>query len=78
MTSGTIRLGPATLYRVIKHMVVDGWIAEVERGDVAGSRRRCYRLTPWGKRIAQAEAQRLATLVRVVESRNLLGAPEPA
>src|ERR1700727_3803531 len=58
-TDGSVRLGPGTLYRLIKQMVVDGWIGEVDRLDSDDPRRRYYRLTPWGRRIARAEAARL-------------------
>lgn len=73
-TGGTVRLGPATLYRIIKQMTVDGWIFEVDRVDPEDTRRRYYRLTPWGKRIAQAEAARLADVVQLAQSRKLLPA----
>jgi DNA-binding PadR family transcriptional regulator len=73
-TGGAVRLGPATLYRTIKQLVVDGWIAEVahdaEHGD--DERRRYYRLTPHGRRIAEAEARRLEDLVKIARSRQLL------
>lgn len=72
-TSGTIRLTPGTLYPIIRQMLDDGWIAEIE--DPEGDpRRRCYRLTPRGRRVAQAEAARLADLVRMARSCNLLPA----
>jgi DNA-binding PadR family transcriptional regulator len=71
-TDGTVTLGPGTLYRLIKQMTVDGWITEVDRVDPVDPRRRYYRLTAWGKSIAQAEAGRLADLVRLARSRRLL------
>jgi DNA-binding PadR family transcriptional regulator len=54
-------------------MLADGWIAEAAGGD-ADPRRKYYRLTPWGRRIAQAEAERLDDLLRVARSRRLLAA----
>jgi DNA-binding MarR family transcriptional regulator len=36
-------------------------------------RRRYYRLTERGQRVAQAEAERLAALVRVAQARRLIG-----
>ena len=71
-TSGQISLGPGTLYRQLKQMAVDGWIVETERSDDDAMRRRYYRLTPWGRKIAQAEAERLQHLVQVARSRRLL------
>ncbi len=74
-TGGTVKLGPGTLYRVIKQMLADGWIAEAHAGNGDDDeRRRNYRLTPWGRRIAEAEARRLADLVLVARSRRLLPA----
>ena len=72
-TRGAIKLGPGTLYRVIKQLVVDGWIVETERDD-DDTRRRTYALTPWGRTIAKAEAARLADLLRLAERRKLLPA----
>jgi len=73
-TSGSVKLGPGTLYRLIRQMVVDGWIVEVDRVDSDDPRRRYYRLTPWGRRIARAEAARLADAVRTAMERRLLPA----
>ena len=65
-TGGTTRLGPGTLYRSIKQMLSRGWIEEVhERADPAlgDDRRRHYRLTGFGRRVAAAEVERLEELV---------------
>jgi DNA-binding PadR family transcriptional regulator len=69
-TNGATRLRPGSLYRLLKQMVTDGWIVETESDD----RRRYYRLTPWGRKIAQAEAQRLHDLVRRAQAAQLLPA----
>jgi DNA-binding PadR family transcriptional regulator len=79
-TGGQVRLGPGTLYRSIKQMLVARLIEETgERPDPAldDERRRYYRLTGFGARVAQAEAQRLARLVRLAQERRLFGAGEP-
>ena len=73
-TEGAIKLGPGTLYRVIKQMLTDGWIEEIDASD---ERRRTYRLTRWGTRIATAEATRLDELVRLARRRRLLPALAP-
>ncbi|HUA09433.1 MAG TPA: PadR family transcriptional regulator [Candidatus Acidoferrales bacterium] len=73
-TNGAVRLGPGTLYRLIKQMVTDGWIVEIDRVDSEDPRRRYYRMTPWGRRIATAEAERLADAVRTARERRLLSA----
>ena len=75
ITEGRMKLGPGTLYRSIQRMLVDELIEEV--AGVGGAipvdeRRRYYRLTRFGKQVAQAEARRLARLVEVADSRGLL------
>lgn len=69
------RMGPGTLYGTIKRMLEDGLIEESAlRPDLAldDQRRRYYRLTPYGRVAAQAEAERLAQLVRVARHKRLL------
>lgn len=75
LTDGAVQLGPGTLYTSIKRMVGDGLIEESDnRPDPAldDQRRRYYRLTDFGQRVAAAEAQRLAQLVDVARARRLL------
>lgn len=74
-TDGTLRIGPGTLYRSIKQMLEARMIEEAEeRPDptLDDERRRYYRLTPFGLRVAEAEAARLARLVEVARARQLL------
>ena len=80
-TGGKLRLGPGTLYGSIKRMLEEELIVEsAERPDPAldDERRRYYRLTEVGRRVAEAEAQRLAQLVRVARAKDLLSQPRPA
>ena len=49
------------MYPIIRQMLVDGWITELPEDDVH-SRRRRYRLSARGSRIARAEAERLYDL----------------
>jgi len=74
-TEGRTRLGPGTLYGAIKRMLGNGLIEEAEeRPDpqLDDQRRRYYRLTDAGRRLAVAEAQRLAELVRTARDKQLL------
>jgi DNA-binding PadR family transcriptional regulator len=74
-TEGRLRLGPGTLYGAIKRMVASGLIEESdERPDPESDdeRRRYYRLTEFGRRVASAEAARLEKLVRSAQARRLL------
>jgi DNA-binding PadR family transcriptional regulator len=80
LTDGQIRLGPGTLYGSIKRLLAGGLIEESdERPDpeLDDERRRYYRLTDFGQRIASAEAERLFLLVRQARLKKLLGVPEP-
>jgi DNA-binding PadR family transcriptional regulator len=65
-TDGKVRLSPSTLYSAIRRMLEDGLIEELdERPDPAhdDERRRYYRITAHGKKIAMAEARRLERLL---------------
>jgi len=77
-TEGKVRMGPGTLYGSIKRMQAEGLIKESGmRPDPSldDERRRYYRLTDFGLRVTQAEAQRLAQLVSVARSKRLLLEP---
>ena len=72
-TSGTVALGPGTLYRSLKEMARDGLIGEV--GAPTGSedlRRRFYRISGRGREVVQAEAERLARIVEVARENHVL------
>jgi DNA-binding PadR family transcriptional regulator len=74
-TAGTMRLGPGTLYGSIQRMLNDGLIAEVHDRAFSShgeERRRYYRLTGFGQRVLQAEAQRLEDLVRMAHNKRVL------
>jgi len=65
-TNGALKLSPGTLYGSIRRMLDEGLIVELsdrERPDEDDKRRRYYRITPFGRAVAQAEAARLATLL---------------
>jgi DNA-binding PadR family transcriptional regulator len=71
-TGGTLQLGPGTLYGCLKRMLAAGLVEESEeRPDPAldDERRRYYRMTPLGKRMVRAEAQRLAGAVTIAMTR---------
>ena len=74
-TEGKMRIGPTTLYRSIKHMLLDGLIVEAdERPDptLDDERRRYYKLTGFGQQVALAETRRLEQALSVARSRPLL------
>ncbi len=74
-TNGRIRLGPGTLYSSIQALVEEGLIEEVDRrpeSNNGAERRRYYRLTSSGRKIARSEAERLADLLRVARAKKIL------
>jgi DNA-binding PadR family transcriptional regulator len=74
-TDGQVVLGPGTLYGLIKRLLADGLIDESgERPDPEfdDERRRYYRLTDFGLRVASAEAERLERLVQEARAKQLL------
>ena len=69
-TNGSVRLSTGTLYGIIKRLLADGLIRE----SVAGSddRRRTYKLTVFGRKVAHAEAERLRDLVAAAQAKKIL------
>jgi DNA-binding PadR family transcriptional regulator len=62
------RIEPANLYRALRSMKREGLIAESTRRpdpEIDDSRRRYFRITEKGARVARAEAERLSKLVRI-------------
>jgi DNA-binding PadR family transcriptional regulator len=60
-TDGEVVLSTGTLYGIVKRLLADGLIREV--ASLSDERRTAYRLTPFGRKVALAEADRLRTLV---------------
>ena len=75
-TSGRIKLGPGTLYGMLKQLEYDDLIAESrERPDVDDDpRRKYYRLTPGGLEAVRGEAEQMRVLVTIAEGKNVLEA----
>lgn len=74
-TEGKMKLGPGTLYGAIKRLLADGLIEETEERpdpEMDDERRRYYRLTDFGFRVAAAEAERLSKLVKTARLKKLL------
>jgi DNA-binding PadR family transcriptional regulator len=74
-TGGRMRLGPGTLYASIQALLEGGLIEELEETeDPAGKqeRRRSYRLTAAGRKVARSEAEKMADIVRVARARKIL------
>ena len=69
-TSGRVQLGTGTLYGIIKRLLADGMIRDSALGST--ERRRAYRLTAFGRRVALAEAERLRELVGAARTKKLI------
>jgi DNA-binding PadR family transcriptional regulator len=73
-TNGRMRLGPGTLYSSIQALLEEGMIEEIDgaaRSDGSDERRRYYRLTSSGRKLARSEAERLADLLRVARVKKI-------
>jgi DNA-binding PadR family transcriptional regulator len=74
ITGGVITLGPATLYRSLQRLRVDGLIEELDGGhpteappDRRAERRRSYRITDAGRSATTTETRRLVAMVSAAE-----------
>ena len=74
-TGGRVKLGPGTLYGTLSRMLDSGLVQECVGPacqEPAAERRRYYRITPFGRQVARAEAHRLSELVRAAQAKALL------
>jgi len=72
-TGGKVRLWPATLYGSLKRLIDEELIAESEERpapELDDARRRYYRLTGFGRRVLDAESERLEELVRILHQKH--------
>ena len=70
-TEGAIKLGAGTLYRSVQRMLEQGLISEVSARpapEMDDERRRYYRITPFGRTVAKAEARRLAQMLKLARA----------
>ena len=68
-THGKVRLWPATLYGSIKRLIEANLIEESDERpapELDDQRRRYYRMTTLGRRVLDAECERLQDLVRTI------------
>ena len=80
-TGGRRRLAPGTLYRSLRQMQENGLLEESEErpdADLDDERRRYYRLTDLGRKVAVAEVERLEGLVRAARSKGLVPSARPS
>ena len=73
-TGGKVQLSAGTLYSSIRRMLEQGLIEELAESPDPSStdeRRRYYRLTRFGKRVAAAEVERLSALLQQARAAGL-------
>jgi DNA-binding PadR family transcriptional regulator len=73
-TAGSIRLGPGTLYSSIQSLLEEKLIEEAdlrEDAKLGQERRRYYKLTSAGRKLACSEAERLAGLLRLARAKRI-------
>ena len=74
-TSGSVLLGPGTLYRCLKDLAADGFIERVSPPESDNPHRKYYGLTSKGKGELSAAATELRRVTKIAETR--LGALSP-
>ncbi|MEO6237058.1 MAG: PadR family transcriptional regulator [Vicinamibacterales bacterium] len=70
-TGGELKLGAGTLYRSIQRMLEQGLLIEVSSRpapEFDDERRRYYRITPFGRAVAKAEARRLTQMLKLARA----------
>ncbi len=74
-TRGQIKMGPGTMYGSIKRMLAAGLIEETEERpdpELDDERRRYYRLTAVGRKVAVAETERLSQVLKIARQKHIM------
>ncbi len=73
-TSGSVKLGPGSLYWAIKRLVDAGYLEEVvaDRAERSPQRRRYYGITRNGRTVLEREVKVLADILGYAESQQLI------
>ena len=77
-SGGRVRLGPGTLYGALRRLLELGYVVESGRRPdplLDDERRRYYRLTPLGRKVAAAEIERLEAIVEMARDKKLVPRP---
>ncbi len=69
LSHGRVRLSTGTLYGALKRMLEQGWIERIDEdgGKENGRIRKSYQLTDIGRRILEAERERLGALMAAAQ-----------
>jgi len=79
-TSGAVRLSTGTLYQIIKRLLLEGAIEECRNRppmEDDDQRRRYYRLSAIGRKVAVSEAERMERLIATAREKHLLKRLKP-
>src|ERR1700733_5496441 len=68
LSNRRIRMSTGTLYGALRRMLEDGWIEHFQEPD-APRGRQAYRLTALGRKVLNAEVDRVKLLARLASSR---------
>ena len=74
-SEGRVRLVPGNLYAVLQRLEIQGLLEETDRRpapDLDDRRRRYYSITPFGRNVVSAEAERLRSVVGMAEAMGLI------
>jgi DNA-binding PadR family transcriptional regulator len=73
LSEGRVQLSTGTLYGAIKRLLDDGWIRRVDDPLPIGTKRqrKTYALTEQGRRVLNAEIERLRKLVSVARTQTV-------
>jgi DNA-binding PadR family transcriptional regulator len=78
-SAGASRIETGTLYRALRRLTSEGLVIPTDRRPAPESddeRRRYFAITPFGKKVAAAEANRLSAQVDAARTRALLSGAE--
>lgn len=71
-TDGAVRIWPATLYGTLERLIGDGLIEESDERpapELDDARRRYYKLTRLGRKVLDAECERLQDMLRMAQKK---------
>jgi len=74
-TDGKLKLETGTLYRALRRLSTEGLVRPASKRpapDLDDERRRYFSITPLGRKVAAAEARRMASLVDAARARSLI------
>jgi DNA-binding PadR family transcriptional regulator len=71
-TEGQLQIEAGTLYAAVKRLRETGLIDVAAQRSTVDSRRRYYRLTPFGRQVLRKESERLSKLLHLAREKKIL------